>query len=661
MSNWPGTLKFRVRYKRVGSHNLAGRRVDVWFTDSDGREWHGINYGHNSQLCHCRRLARHDANFRARFSALPVTREALPARGAAGQDRPHAPGPVVLPTCCAAGRLPTCCPWCCRRQLPAGCPTLPAGHSGSVAGPWCCPVKIGPTLPARGAADVLRCRPVADVLPVVLPAGQLPAGCPTLPAGHSGSVAGPVVLPGQDRPHAPGPVVLPTCRAAGRLPTCCPWCCCRSTPGRLPHAPGRSLGKRCRPVVLPGQDRPHAPGPWCCRRAALPAGCRRAARGAAGPSTPGRLPPRSRPVTRGSVAGPWCCPVKIGPTLPAPWCCRRAALPAGCRRAARGAAGRSTPGRLPPRSRPVTREALPAPWCCPVKIGPTLPARGAADVLCCRPVNSRPVAPTLPAGHSGSVAGPVVLPVKIGPTLPAPWCCRRAALPAGCRRAARGAACPSTPGRLPHAPGRSLGKRCRPRGAARSRSAPRSRPRGAADVLRSRPVADVLPVVLPARQLPAGCPTLPAGHSGSVAGPVVLPVKIGPTLPAPWCCRRAALPAGCRRAARGAARPVNSRPVAPRSRPVTREALPAPWCCPVKIGPTLPAPWCCRRAALPAGCRRAARGAAGPSTPGRLPHAPGRSLGSVAGPWCCRCVPCAISAVLVVTIVPDAPARSSGL
>ena len=56
VSNWPGTLKFRVRYKRVGSHNLAGRRVDVWFTDSDGREWHGVNYGHNSQLCHCRRL-----------------------------------------------------------------------------------------------------------------------------------------------------------------------------------------------------------------------------------------------------------------------------------------------------------------------------------------------------------------------------------------------------------------------------------------------------------------------------------------------------------------------------------------------------------------------------------------------------------------------------
>ncbi len=77
-------------------------------------------------------------------------------------------------------------------------------------------------------------------------------------AGHSGSVAGPVVLPVKDRPHAPGP-----------------WCCRRAA---LPAgcrraargAAGRSLGKRCRPVVLPGQDRPHAPGPWCCQRAALP-------------------------------------------------------------------------------------------------------------------------------------------------------------------------------------------------------------------------------------------------------------------------------------------------------------------------------------------------------------------------------------------------------
>jgi len=74
-------------------------------------------------------------------------------------------------------------------------------------------------------------------------------------------------------------------------------------------------------------------------------------------------------------------------------------------------------------------------------------------------------------------------------------------------------------------------------------------------------------------------PHAPGRSLGSVAGPVVLPVKIGPTLPAP--CRRAAgqdrLPT-CRAAG-----------------PVTREALPArgaagPVVLPVKIGPTLPAP-----------------------------------------------------------------------
>ena len=303
---------------------------------------------------------------------------------AAGQDRPHAPGPVVLPTCCAAG--------------------------------------------------------------------QLPAGCPTLPARHSGSVAGPVVLPGQDRPHAPGPVVLPTC---------CPWCCAAGQlPAGCPTLPAGHSGKRCRPVVLP---------------------------------------------------------VKIGPTLPAPWCCRRAALPAGCRRAARGAALPVNSRPVAPRSRPVTRGSVAGPWCCPVKIGPTLPARGAADVL----------------------RAPGRLPTCC------PWCCA-------------------------------------------------------------------------AGQLPAGCPTLPAGHSGKRCRPVVLPVKIGPTLPAPWCCRRAALPAGCRRAARGAALPVNSRPVAPRSRPVTRGSVAGPWCCPVKIGPTLPA----RGAAdvpLPAGCHVLPVVLRCRSTPGRLP------------------------------------------
>jgi len=61
VSNWPGTLTFTVEYSRVGSHNIAGRRQDVWFVDSDCWEWHGVCYGCNTQLCHCRRTKR---NFR---------------------------------------------------------------------------------------------------------------------------------------------------------------------------------------------------------------------------------------------------------------------------------------------------------------------------------------------------------------------------------------------------------------------------------------------------------------------------------------------------------------------------------------------------------------------------------------------------------------------
>jgi len=94
---------------------------------------------------------------------------------------------------------------------------------------WCPMCRRSRSVPrsrSRGAADVLRCRPVADVLPVVLPARQLPAGLPprSRPVTR-GNVAGPAVLPGQDRPPRSRPAVLPMCCAAGRLPTCCPWCC----------------------------------------------------------------------------------------------------------------------------------------------------------------------------------------------------------------------------------------------------------------------------------------------------------------------------------------------------------------------------------------------------------------------------------------------------
>lgn len=55
VTNWPGSLKIPVRYKKVGKHNMAGTRVDVWFVFED-REWHGTQYGHDSELCYCKKL-----------------------------------------------------------------------------------------------------------------------------------------------------------------------------------------------------------------------------------------------------------------------------------------------------------------------------------------------------------------------------------------------------------------------------------------------------------------------------------------------------------------------------------------------------------------------------------------------------------------------------
>ena len=55
VTNWPGTLKFIPTRRRYGKHNFAGRRIDVWFTDSNGQRWWGWNCG-DSQLLYCRRL-----------------------------------------------------------------------------------------------------------------------------------------------------------------------------------------------------------------------------------------------------------------------------------------------------------------------------------------------------------------------------------------------------------------------------------------------------------------------------------------------------------------------------------------------------------------------------------------------------------------------------
>jgi hypothetical protein len=55
-TNWPGTLSFNVSYRKTGKHNFAGIREDVWFRDHAGRQWHGVCYGHNTQILHCRKL-----------------------------------------------------------------------------------------------------------------------------------------------------------------------------------------------------------------------------------------------------------------------------------------------------------------------------------------------------------------------------------------------------------------------------------------------------------------------------------------------------------------------------------------------------------------------------------------------------------------------------
>jgi len=60
LTNWPGSLEIGVNYYRRGHHNIARTRYDVWFT-FEGDEWHGVQYGEMTQICHCRRLKKKSA------------------------------------------------------------------------------------------------------------------------------------------------------------------------------------------------------------------------------------------------------------------------------------------------------------------------------------------------------------------------------------------------------------------------------------------------------------------------------------------------------------------------------------------------------------------------------------------------------------------------
>ncbi len=56
VTNWPGTISYHIQYTKTGRHNMAGKRYDVWFTGPDGFNWHGVQYGDNTQVCHCKRI-----------------------------------------------------------------------------------------------------------------------------------------------------------------------------------------------------------------------------------------------------------------------------------------------------------------------------------------------------------------------------------------------------------------------------------------------------------------------------------------------------------------------------------------------------------------------------------------------------------------------------
>ena len=55
ITNWPGTLVFKQLGSKRGYHNIAGTRLDTWFYGPDGYLWHGVQYGRNTQLLHCKR------------------------------------------------------------------------------------------------------------------------------------------------------------------------------------------------------------------------------------------------------------------------------------------------------------------------------------------------------------------------------------------------------------------------------------------------------------------------------------------------------------------------------------------------------------------------------------------------------------------------------
>ena len=55
VSNWPNSLTFHTGAIKKSFHNIARWRYDFWFTGPDKATWHGVQYGDNTQIAHCKR------------------------------------------------------------------------------------------------------------------------------------------------------------------------------------------------------------------------------------------------------------------------------------------------------------------------------------------------------------------------------------------------------------------------------------------------------------------------------------------------------------------------------------------------------------------------------------------------------------------------------
>lgn len=56
VTNWPGTLRIKLRRVKKGRHGSAGTRRDVWFAYK-GKHFHGTQYGEINDVCYIRAVA----------------------------------------------------------------------------------------------------------------------------------------------------------------------------------------------------------------------------------------------------------------------------------------------------------------------------------------------------------------------------------------------------------------------------------------------------------------------------------------------------------------------------------------------------------------------------------------------------------------------------